>query len=73
MNSFPFCNSSRFAGAGISDAKVVVREEARGLLAHHMWRVEICPNLMVFSDADSRLTSFTGKLSSMNRRSLVLS
>jgi len=48
----------------------VVREAARGRLAHQMCRVEMCPCRMFFSRRDSSETSRMGKATSMSRRSI---
>ncbi len=40
---------------------------SQGRLAYQIWSVEIWPWRMFFSRADSTLTSFTGKVSSINR------
>ncbi|MDW7973239.1 MAG: hypothetical protein RMI01_08585 [Thermodesulfovibrio sp.] len=58
--------SNSSSGNGIREAYTVALEEVSGFLDHQICNVDICPCFIFFSLTDSRLTSFTGKISSMN-------
>ena len=64
------CGHRESAGSGQRAAQITARHAARGRLAHHMCRVEICPCRMLFSRRACSEMRLIGRSTSISLRTL---